>query len=218
MHGVGRLKSKEWLCQVMEKILRRGPRKTNLGIVNLRSTGQHEVGSECWSETIRRILGDVGKFPPRLLVDAYLPGMSRLSLLRQLRADGRSLPSVMITGMSDVSTAVEAMKVGAMDFVEKPVSREGLINCVEHAFALSRDANSIHAQRDTAAAQLVDLTPRQRQIMEMVVAGRPSKIIAEALNISQRTVENHRAMIMKKTGSRSLPALARLGLHASTAV
>jgi two-component system CheB/CheR fusion protein len=120
----------------------------------------------------------------------------------------------MITGLSDVNTAVDAMKAGASDFLEKPISREQLITCVEHAFGLSRDANSIDERRDDALAHLADLTPRQRQIMEMVVAGRPSKIIADALNISQRTVENHRAMIMKKTGSRSLPALARLALHA----
>jgi len=149
-----------------------------------------------------------------LLVDAYLPGMSGLALLQRLQSEGRALPSVMITGLSDVNTAVDAMKAGASDFLEKPISREQLITCVEHAFNLSRDANSIDERRDDALAHLADLTPRQRQIMEMVVAGRPSKIIADALNISQRTVENHRAMIMKKTGSRSLPALARLALHA----
>ena len=153
-----------------------------------------------------------------LLVDAYLPNMSGLALLRRLQVEGRALPSVMITGLSDVNIAVDAMKAGATDFLEKPISREQLIKCVEHAFGLSRDSNSIDELRDTALAQLADLTPRQRQIMDMVVAGRPSKIIADALNISQRTVENHRAVIMKKTGSRSLPALARLALHATPLV
>jgi two-component system CheB/CheR fusion protein len=148
-----------------------------------------------------------------LLVDAYLPGMSGLELLHRLKADGCSLPSVMITGFSDVSMAVEAMKAGASDFIEKPLSREDLIGCVDRAFRQSRDAHVVTERFESATAQLANLTPRQHQIMEMVVAGHPSKIIAANLQISQRTVENHRAVIMKKTGSRSLPALARLSLE-----
>jgi two-component system, chemotaxis family, CheB/CheR fusion protein len=151
-----------------------------------------------------------------LLVDAYLPGMSGLELLQQLHKSGHDLPAIMITGNSDVAMAVEAMKAGALDFIEKPVSRDALLASVELALDLSRDAAKLSARREDAADHVAGLTLRQRQIMELVLAGHPSKNIAADLGISQRTVENHRAAIMKKTGSKSLPALARLALAAAT--
>ena len=89
-----------------------------------------------------------------------------------------------------------------------------MIESVGRAFEQSMDSHKLAAWRDAAARHIADLTPRQRQIMDLVLAGRPSKIIAADLGISQRTVENHRASIMKKTGSRSLPALTRLALAA----
>ena len=149
-----------------------------------------------------------------LLIDATLPGMSGLDLLRRLNEAGHRLPSIMITGNSDVPMAVEAMKAGASDFIEKPISRADLIACVGRALEQARDAGKASAWQETAASQVADLTPRQRQIMDMVLAGHPSKNIAADLGVSQRTVENHRASIMKKTGSKSLPALARLALAA----
>jgi len=152
-----------------------------------------------------------------LVIDAYLPGMSGLELLRRMKDAGNNLPAIMITGNSDVAIAVEAMKAGASDFIEKPISRGELLVCVERALELSRDSSKLSAWRDEAADHVADLTPRQRQIMDLVLAGHPSKNIAADLNISQRTVENHRASIMKKTGSRSLPALARLALAAAGA-
>jgi two-component system CheB/CheR fusion protein len=149
------------------------------------------------------------------LIDAYLPGMSGIELLRNLRAKGQHLPSIMITGNGDVSIAVEAMKAGATDFIEKPVGREELIASLDRALELSRDSNKLTERRETAATHLVGLTPRQIQVMDMVLAGHPSKNIAADLGISQRTVENHRGRIMRRTGSKSLPALARLALIAS---
>ena len=151
-----------------------------------------------------------------LLVDAYLPGMNGLELLQRLHRSGHDLPSIMITGNSDVAMAVEAMKAGALDFIEKPVSRAGLLASVELALDLSRDAAKLSARREDAADHVAGLTERQRQIMTLVLAGHPSKNIAADLGISQRTVENHRAAIMKKTGSKSLPALARLALAATS--
>ncbi len=150
-----------------------------------------------------------------LLIDAYLPGMSGLQLLQKLRAEGHHLPAIMITGDSDVAIAVEAMKAGAIDFIEKPIGREELIAGLNRALELSRDSNKFVERRESAATHLEGLTPRQIQVMEMVLAGQPSKNIAADLGISQRTVENHRMRIMKRTGSRSLPALARLALIAS---
>ena len=150
-----------------------------------------------------------------LLIDAYLPGMSGLELLKRLRVAGHQLPAIMITGHSDVATAVEAMRAGAVDFIGKPIGSRELCDSVNRALELSQDLNKLLAWRETAASQIAGLTQRQREIMEMVLAGHPSKNIATDLGISQRTVENHRASIMKKTGSKSLPALARLVLAAS---
>ena len=150
-----------------------------------------------------------------LLVDAYLPGMNGLELLQRLGEAGHRLPAIMITGNSDVPMAVEAMKAGASDFIEKPVSRSELLAGVGRALELARDSSKLTAYREDAAGHLAGLTDRQRQIMTMVLAGHPSKNIAADLGISQRTVENHRAAIMTKTGSKSLPALARLALAAA---
>ena len=150
-----------------------------------------------------------------LLIDAYLPGMSGLDLLQKLHDDGHRLPAIMITGDADVAMAVKAMKAGALDFIEKPIGREELIASIDRAVELSVDSGKVQERRESAAAHLAGLTPRQRQVMERVLAGQPSKNIAADLGISQRTVENHRASIMKRTGSKSLPALARLALVAA---
>ena len=152
-----------------------------------------------------------------LLVDAYLPGMNGLELLLALKTSGSTMPAIMMTGSSDVQMAVDAMKAGACDFIEKPIAPADLLNIVERALALSKDASGRQAWTASAVKQIAGLTVRQKQIMEMVLAGHPSKNIAADLNISQRTVENHRASIMTKTGSKSLPALARLALAAAEA-
>jgi two-component system CheB/CheR fusion protein len=150
-----------------------------------------------------------------LLIDAYLPGMSGLELLEKLHNEGHRLPAIMITGNADVPMAVHAMKAGALDFIEKPIGREELIAGIERALELSRDSGKLLELRESASAHLAGLTTRQHEVMERVLAGQPSKNIAADLGISQRTVENHRASIMKRTGSKSLPALARLALLAA---
>jgi two-component system CheB/CheR fusion protein len=149
-----------------------------------------------------------------LLVDAEMLGINGLELLEQLAATGHALPVIVITGHGDVAMAVRAMKAGALDFIEKPVRAPELLASVAHALDHSRDADAQAARHATAAASIASLTPRQRDVMAMVLAGHPSKNIAADLGISQRTVENHRASIMRKTGARSLPALARLALAA----
>jgi two-component system CheB/CheR fusion protein len=151
-----------------------------------------------------------------LLIDAYLPGMSGLELLQRIHSAGHRLPSIMITGNSDVPMAVEAMKAGASDFLEKPISSSDLLASVERALEQSKDATKRSAWHAAAASRIEKLTKQQRLIMDMVLAGDPSKNIAADLGISQRTVENHRATIMKKTGSKSLPALVRLALAAAS--
>jgi two-component system CheB/CheR fusion protein len=150
-----------------------------------------------------------------LLIDASLPGMSGLDLLRHLQQEGPKIPAVMMTGKADVGMAVEAMKAGASDFIEKPIGREELLASVARAFDQAHDSSKLVAWREAASAQIEGLTQRQKQIMEMVLAGAPSKNIAADLGISQRTVENHRAEIMKRTGAKSLPELARLAVAAA---
>jgi two-component system CheB/CheR fusion protein len=152
-----------------------------------------------------------------LLTDAALPGISGIDLLERLREAGHTLPVILVTGQSDVPMAIRAMKAGASDFIEKPVGRDALLASVVNALAGSQDAARLTAWRADAAAHIAGLTPRQREIMTLVLAGHPSKNIATDLGISQRTVENHRAAIMERTGAASLPALARLALAANSA-
>ena len=149
-----------------------------------------------------------------LLVDALMPGMSGVELIERLKADGHELPAVVITGNGAVPMAVHAMKAGAVDFIEKPVGHEDLLACVKRTLDQMRDTAKASAWRETAATRVGSLTARQRQILDLVLAGHPSKNIAADLGISQRTVDNHRAAIMRKTGSKSLPALIRTALAA----
>jgi two-component system CheB/CheR fusion protein len=149
-----------------------------------------------------------------LLVDARMPGMGGLELLQRLKSDGTRLAAIMITGQGDVPMAVEAMRAGAADFIEKPVRRDELFASIERALEHTRDSAKLSVRQEVAATRLDGLTARQRQIMKLVLAGHPSKNIAADLGISQRTVENHRAAVMKKTGSHSLSALIRLALDA----
>jgi two-component system CheB/CheR fusion protein len=150
-----------------------------------------------------------------LLVDARLPGLGGLALLQRLKAEHHGLPSIMITGHGEISMAVEAMKAGAMDFIEKPVSPEELLASIDRALDLTRDSMALTAWHETAATRVAGLTPRERQIMDLVITGHPNKIIADDLGVSQRTIENHRAAVMKKTGSKSLSDLVRLAIAAA---
>ncbi len=120
----------------------------------------------------------------------------------------------MITGNSDVDVAVQAMKAGALDFIEKPISSKDLLTRINLVLDHEKDAGKQLAGREDAKKRLATLTHRQREIMDRILMGQPNKNIAMDLGISQRTVENHRASIMQKTGSKSVPALARLAFVA----
>ena len=124
--------------------------------------------------------------------------MTGVELLERLKADGATLPSIMITGHGDTSTAVRSLKAGAIDYLEKPISYEALLTAVERALAIDRGSADAMVKRRELTARLAELTPRERQVMDLVVAGQSSKSIARILGISQRTVENHRFNIRKK--------------------
>ncbi|WP_236776446.1 CheR family methyltransferase [Agrobacterium tumefaciens] len=149
-----------------------------------------------------------------LLVDAYLPGMVGMELLRLLKEKHHRFPVIVITGRSDVRMAINAMRYGAADFIEKPFSYQEIYRSVQSALERSRDVNEREERRETARATLAALTRKQRQILDRIVQGQANKIIAADLKLSQRTVENHRASIMRRTKSTSLPALLRLVLNA----
>lgn len=149
-----------------------------------------------------------------LLVDAYLPGMVGMELLRLLKERHHRFPVIVITGRSDVRMAINSMRYGAADFIEKPFSYQEIYRSVQSALERSRDVNEREERRETARATLAALTRKQRQILDRIVQGQANKVIAADLKLSQRTVENHRASIMRRTKSTSLPALLRLVLNA----
>jgi len=150
-----------------------------------------------------------------LLVDARLPGLSGTALLQQLKAENHVLPSIMITGHGDISMAVEAMKAGAIDFIEKPISPHKLLITIETAIEMTRNSMAVSARRDTAVKRIAKLTTRQRQIMDLLIVGRTNESIAAELHLSRRTVESHRGIILKKTGSKTLQDLIRLAIAAA---
>jgi two-component system CheB/CheR fusion protein len=138
--------------------------------------------------------------------------MSGMDLLCCLQEDGRFLPSIVTSGNHDLAVAVQAMKLGAADYLIKPIRSIDLLSCIERVLAHS----CFRCKYSVSCISRIDnqnrLTARQKQIMALILAGHPSKNIAHDLGINQRTVETHRAEIMKKTGSKSIPELARVSL------
>lgn len=151
--------------------------------------------------------------PCCLLADVRMPGMSGLELQAELKRRGAVLPVVVITGHGDVAMAVAALKAGAVDFIEKPFDADALVAAVEAGIRLSTKAEARGADRDEVARRVAALTPREREVMDLVVAGQPNKVIAFRLQIAIRTVEIHRARVMEKTGARNLSELVRMAIR-----
>ena len=157
-------------------------------------------------------LADWPGAPSCLLLDVRMPGMSGLSLFERLAELGvlGALPVIFLTGHGDVPTAVAAVKRGAFDFVEKPFSDNALVDRIEQALARSGAAILQRRRRAELAQRIAELTVRGREVMALVVAGRPNKLIADALAISVRTIEVHRARLFDKMGVHSAVELANL--------
>ena len=153
--------------------------------------------------------------PGCLVADVRLPGISGIALQEELRRRQVALPIILITGYGEVSTAVRAMKSGAIDFIEKPITHQVLLESVRDA--LDRDCKRRRAEteRELLLARYVQLTPREREIMGMMVTGTASKVIAYNLGISQKTVEVHRSHIMQKMQVGSLAELVRAEMVSS---
>jgi two-component system, chemotaxis family, CheB/CheR fusion protein len=149
-----------------------------------------------------------------LLTDLRMPGMNGFELLAQVAAAGHQLPAIVITGQGDIATAVQAMRAGAVDFIEKPIGPDALLACIERTLRQKATSEDQAARHSVAALRLAGLTRREKEVMELVVDGHANKNIAYRLGISQRTVESHRAAVMKKMGASSLSDLVRLDMAA----
>ena len=148
-----------------------------------------------------------------ILTDVRMPGMGGLELVRRLQAMGASLPVVMMTGHADVPLAVEAMKAGVADFIEKPFDDETMLRALRSALDRNRE-DAGHAE---LLRRVGSLSGRERQVLEGLIAGRANKVIAQDLGISPRTVEVYRANVMTKMAARSLSELVRMALSAGVA-
>lgn len=150
-----------------------------------------------------------------LITDLRMPDMSGVDLLRRLNEASAMLPTIVITGHGDVPMAVEAMKAGALDFIEKPFEDEVLLDAVGRAVAELGNRPPAEEDSEAIRRRIAELSDREKQVMTGVVAGLANKTIAYDLNISPRTVEVHRANVMAKMQARNLPELVRMVMAAS---
>jgi len=152
--------------------------------------------------------------PGCLVLDVRMPGMSGLDLQAELARRGVELPTIVITGHAEVSMAVRAVKAGAIDFIEKPFSDQLLLDRVRQALEIDLEAREVRRRREDARRRLATLTTREREVLNLVVAGKANKEIASALGVSPKTVEVHRAHVMSKMCVDSLAELIRVTLLA----
>ena len=158
--------------------------------------------------------------PGCVVLDLNMPGMSGIEVLQRLRERNSPLGVVLLTGYGDVPTAVRAIQAGAIDFLEKPYDPEALLAAIGRALAPSKIGGNESAElrAEAARARIRNLTARQCQVLQGLVAGRPNRTIAEDLGVSPRTIEMHRADMMEKLGVSNLPEALRLAYDAGLAV
>jgi two-component system response regulator FixJ len=151
-----------------------------------------------------------------IITDVRMPGMSGIDLLRKLKSDGVTVPVIVMTGHGDVPLAVEAMKLGAFDFIEKPFDDDALLASVRGALGVQEKNSREESQRQEIENRLTQLSTRERQVLDGLVAGQANKVIAFELGISPRTVEIYRANVMTKMQANSLSDLVRMALVSGT--
>jgi FixJ family two-component response regulator len=165
--------------------------------------------------TAEEFLGSYkSELPGCLVLDVRMPGMSGLDLQRLLKERHIGIPVVIMTGHGDVSMAVQAMKGGAVDFVEKPFKNDVLLERVQQCLRIDIDERAKHRQNAEAASRIASLTQREREVMDLLIQGKRNKAIASELGISNRTVEAHRAKIMEKMRAHSISDIMRLSYAA----
>jgi two-component system, LuxR family, response regulator FixJ len=160
-------------------------------------------------------LENVGESRPGCLVlDIRMPGLGGLELQEELLRRGSTLPIIFITGHGDVPMAVEAMQKGAVDFIQKPFRDQELLDRIRQALRTDQERRHEQQQHAEVAERLARLTNREREVFDLVVTGKPNKVIAYELGVSQRTVEIHRARVMEKMQARSLADLVKMHMTA----
>jgi FixJ family two-component response regulator len=152
--------------------------------------------------------------PGCVVLDVRMPGMSGPQLQDELNRRGALIPVIFITGHGDVPMAVEAMRHGAADFLQKPFSDRDLVDRIRLALAVDRRNREAIGAKDEVRARIAALTPRERQVLDLVTQGKPNKVIAGDLGASQRTIEIHRARVMEKMGATSVAQLVRMAIVA----
>jgi two-component system response regulator FixJ len=150
--------------------------------------------------------------PGCLVLDIRMPDMGGMELQQELASRGAFLPVIFITGHGDVPMAVQAMKNGAFDFLQKPFGHQDLLDRIARALEADAEARQTLSQNEEIIRRHATLTPREKEVMEMIVGGQANKVIAMDLNLSERTVEIHRARVMDKMGTRSLAHLVRMAM------
>lgn len=182
----------------------------------LESAGYAAAAHGSAQEFLQRLACDRAT-PACLVLDIRMPVMSGVELQATLRAQGQELPIVFVTGHGDIELAVQTMKHGACDFLEKPFRDQALLDAVAHAVRRGIEQRSRGAEREQARRQLDTLSPREREVAHLVARGQPNKVVARSLAISDKTVQVHRQHVMEKTGTGSAAELARLMLRADPA-
>lgn len=158
------------------------------------------------------LAGDGPHMPGCLIVDIRMPHMSGLELQEKLKAQNSPLSVVVMTGHAEIPLAVQAMKAGAVDFLEKPLGEAALLDGVQRALQHVSQANHDAEAAKKVEDRISQLTQREKEVLDLIVAGKANKVIAYELSISPRTVEIHRARVMDKTGARNLAELVRMVL------
>ena len=177
----------------------------------LKTSGYHVRTYESGVELLK---GAPGLETGCILLDIRMPGMDGLEVQPALRDKGVTLPVIIMTGHGDVSLAVQAMKAGAVDFIEKPFEKAVLLSAIDHGVERLRKSAADLDRADEAAVRLQALTPREREVLDGLARGLPNKTIAFDLGISLRTVEIHRANVMSKLAVRSLSEALRIAFAA----
>jgi two-component system, LuxR family, response regulator FixJ len=184
--------------------------RESLGLL-LEASGYRSVAFASGEDFLKALARDAAGC---LLVDVRMPGMGGLEVQQELRRRGSAVPAIVMTGHADVPLAVQAMRAGAADFIEKPFSDTTILASIERALKQGEAQRQAHAGNAAILALADLLTGREREVLIELVAGHPNKVIAHHLSISPRTVEIHRARVMEKMRARNLSELVRMALAA----
>lgn len=176
----------------------------------LESVGHHV---QCYGSAREFLAECDGTVPGCLVLDVRMPGMSGLELQNFLQERQWCLPIIMVTGHGDIPMAVRAMKSGAVDFLQKPYNDQALLDRIQHALDLCRQRRHEYYELSKIRQNYQKLTPREREVAELVVSGKANKVIAIELDLSPKTIEVHRANVMEKMQVRSLSELVRMWMR-----